>query len=87
MENFKVTLRSKELGSNKSLIKKGMIPGVIYGKNTDATQIIFEEKILRKLMNTGGFYSKIIDLEIQGKKEKVLPKQLQYHPVTDRLSC
>ena len=85
MENFKVNLRSKELGSNKSLIKKGMIPGVIYGKNTDATQIIFEEKILRKLMSTGGFYSKIIDLEIQGKKEKVLPKQLQYHPVTDRL--
>ena len=30
-------------------------------------------------------YSKIINLDIDGKKEKVLPKQLQYHPVTDKL--
>ena len=31
------------------------------------------------------FYSKIIKLEIEGKSEKVLPKELQYHPVTDKL--
>ena len=36
-------------------------------------------------MHSGGFYSKIIDLDIDGKKEKILPKQLQYHPVTDKL--
>ena len=36
-------------------------------------------------MHSGGFYSKIIDLDVDGKKEKVLPKQLQYHPVTDKL--
>tara|TARA_Y100001934_G_scaffold230285_1_gene277785 strand:- start:4 stop:570 length:567 start_codon:yes stop_codon:yes gene_type:complete len=36
-------------------------------------------------MEKGGFYSKIIDLDIDGKNEKVLPKQLQYHPVTDKL--
>ena len=85
MENIKAVVRLKELGSNKSLIKKGMIPGVIYGKNSDPTSIAFEEKILLKLMHAGGFYSKIINLDLQGKNEKVLPKQLQYHPVTDRL--
>jgi large subunit ribosomal protein L25 len=36
-------------------------------------------------MKSGSFYSKIIDLDIEGKKEKILPKQLQYHPVTDRV--
>ena len=36
-------------------------------------------------MHSGGFYSKIIDLDIEGTKEKVLPKQLQYHPVTDKV--
>ncbi len=85
MENFKAVLRSKKQGSTKSLINKGMVPGIIYGKNSDPTQIAFEEKILHKLMHAGGFYSKIIDLDIEGKKEKVLPKQLQYHPVSDRL--
>ena len=82
---YKVTQRSVESGSNKSLLKKGLIPGIIYGKDTEPTKITFEEKILRKLMDSGGFYSKILDLEINGKKEKVLPKELQYHPVTDKL--
>ena len=85
MESFKIISRSKELGSTKSLLKKGLVPGVIYGKNTDSTKIAFENKILKKLMEKGGFYSKIIDLDIDGKIEKVLPKQLQYHPVTDKL--
>ena len=85
MESFKIISRSKELGSTKSLLKKGLVPGVIYGKNTDSTKIAFENKILKKLMEKGGFYSKIIDLDMDGKIEKVLPKQLQYHPVTDKL--
>ena len=85
MEDFKVINRSKEHGSTKSLLQKGMVPGIIYGKNTDPTKIAFEDKSLQKLMRSGGFYSKIIDLDIEGKKEKVLPKTLQYHPVTDKL--
>ena len=36
-------------------------------------------------MQSGSFYTKIIELEIEGKIEKILPKQLQYHPVTDKL--
>lgn len=85
MENYKAINRSKEHGSTKSLLKKGLVPGIIYGKKTNPSKIAFEDKIMQKLMHSGGFYSKIIDLEIDGKKEKVLPKQLQYHPVTDKL--
>jgi len=85
MENIKVIPRSKESGSNKFLLKKGLVPGIIYGKNSEPTQIVFEDKILQKLMHTGSFYSKIIDLDVGGKKERVLPKQLQYHPVSDKL--
>ena len=85
MENNKVVIRSKDSGSIKSLLKKGMIPGILYGKGTEATKIAFEYKSLQKLMLAGGFYSKIINLDIEGKSEKILPKQLQYHPVTDKL--
>ena len=35
MSNYKVINRSKENGSTKSLLKNGMVPGIIYGKNTD----------------------------------------------------
>ncbi len=85
MENYKAVIRKKSEGSNKGLLKKGLVPGIIYGKGTEAKKIAFEDKILKKLMSSGSFYTKIIDLEIDGKLEKILPKDLQYHPVTDRL--
>ena len=85
MENYKATNRTKAQGSTISILKKGFVPGIIYGKNTEPTKISFEYKVLEKLMKSGSFYSKIIDLDIEGKKEKILPKQLQYHPVTDRV--
>jgi len=85
MEKYKVIERSKDTGSNHSLLNKGMVPGIVYGKDTEPTKIAFENKVLLKLMHTGAFYSTILDLDIEGKDEKVLPKQLQYHPVTDKL--
>lgn len=85
MEKYKAIERSKEIGSNKTLLNKGLVPGIIYGKGSEPLKIAFENKILDKLMNSGSFYSKIIDIDIEGKLEKILPKQLQYHPVTDKL--
>jgi len=85
MEKYKAIERSKESGSTYSLLNKGLVPGIIYGKGTEPTKIAFENKVLLKLMHTGAFYSTILDLDIEGKNEKVLPKQLQYHPVTDKL--
>ena len=85
MEKYKVIERSKDTGSTHSLLTKGMVPGIVYGKGTEPKKIAFENKVLQKLMHTGAFYSTILDLDIEGKNEKVLPKQLQYHPVTDKL--
>tara|TARA_A100001011_G_scaffold90526_1_gene95106 strand:+ start:558 stop:1226 length:669 start_codon:yes stop_codon:yes gene_type:complete len=85
MENYKAIDRNKDTGSTHSLLTKGMVPGIIYGKGSEPSKIALENKILMKLMNTGSFYSTIIDIDINGKVEKILPKQLQYHPVTDKL--
>ena len=85
MENYKAIIRSKDSDSAKSLLRKGLIPGILYGKGTESTKIAFDNKLLQKLMLAGGFYSKIIDIDIEGKSEKILPKELQYHPVTDKL--
>ena len=85
MEKYKATSRTKDNGSNKSLLKMGLVPGILYGKGTKSTMITFEDKILKKLMNSPGFYSKILNIEVDGKTEKILPKMLQYHPVTDKL--
>ena len=85
MEKYKVIQRSKDTGTTYYLLNKGMVPGIVYGKGTEPTKIAFENKVLQKLMHNGGFYSTILDIDIEGKVEKILPKQLQYHPVTDNL--
>jgi len=56
MENYKAVIRSKDSGSPKFLLKKGMIPGVVYGKDTKTLKISIENKMLNKLMNDGGLY-------------------------------
>jgi len=85
MEKYKVIERSKDTGSTYSMLSKGMVPGIVYGKGTEPIKIAFENKVLQKLMHSGSFYSTILNIDIEGKAEKVLPKQLQYHPVTDNL--
>ena len=49
MEKYKVIERSKGTGSTFSLLSKGMVPGIVYGKGTEPTKIAFENKILQKL--------------------------------------
>ena len=85
MENYKALDRNKETSSTNNLLTRGMIPGIIYGKGSEPIKNALEDKILKKLMDTGSFYSTILDIDINGKVEKILPKQLQYHPVSDRL--
>ena len=85
METHKVITRTKDIGSNKSLLNKGLVPGIVYGKGIKSEKIACNDKILNKLMQGKGFYTKIFNVEIDGKIEKVLPKALQYHSVTDKV--
>ena len=85
MENHKVITRTKDIGSNKSLLNKGLVPGIVYGKGIKPEKIACNDQVLNKLMQAKGFYTKILNVEIDGKIEKVLPKALQYHPITDKV--
>ena len=85
MEIHKLILRTKDAGSNKSLLNKGLVPGIVYGKGTVPTKVAFENQSLKQLLQSKALYTKIINIDIDGKTEKVLPKILQYHPITDKV--
>ena len=70
MSDFKAIERNKDIGSSHSLLVKGLVPGVIYGKGTEPTKIALEDKLLKYLMGTGSFYSTIINIDVEGKKKK-----------------
>ena len=47
MNSYKALDRNKEAGSTFSLLSKGMVPGIIYGKGSEPTKIALEDKLLK----------------------------------------
>jgi large subunit ribosomal protein L25 len=62
---------------------KGFIPGVVYGEKKDPISIEFDSRWLQKNYSSA-FYSHLVDLKIDGKSERVIPRDIQRHPVSDR---
>lgn len=60
---------------------EGNVPAVIYGHGENV-MVSLQERDLQKLLITPHVY--LIDLSVDGKVEKVILKEVQYHPVTDR---
>lgn len=81
----KAEMRTKAgKGSSRAIRRDGRIPAVIYGAKKDVTMITVDHVSIMKLLNTGGFLSTTYDIQVEGKKEMVLPRDVQFHPVTDR---
>ena len=71
-------------GASRALRREGRVPAVIYGNNEEPQSIHVEEKLLNKLLGTGVFFESTIVIEIDGKKVTTLPKDVAFHPVSDR---
>ena len=70
-------------GAARAERRAGRIPAVIYGGKADPVLISVEPKSLLREINSGQLFSTVYTLDI-GKGERVLPRDVQYHPVTDR---
>lgn len=71
-------------GASRALRREGRVPAVIYGDKKDAQTIHIAERELAKLLGTGHFMNSIVEVEIDGKKTTTLPKDVAFHPVSDR---
>lgn len=83
---LKADLRDKAgKGSSRALRREDKVPAVIYGDKKEPVMITLGYVDLWKELNKGGFLNTTFDLEVGGKKENVLPRDLQFHPVTDKV--
>ena len=85
--NLTVQIR-KEKGTREArkLRLQGLTPGIIYGSNKEeATMISVSEKELTKECSSASFFNSVLTLNMGDKTERVLPKAVVYHPVTDRV--
>ncbi|ASR52684.1 50S ribosomal protein L25/general stress protein Ctc [Blastomonas fulva] len=71
-------------GASRALRREGRVPAVIYGDKKEPEAIHIAERELNKLLGTGHFMNSIVEVEIDGKAVVTLPKDVAFHPVSDR---
>ncbi|HAQ36524.1 MAG: 50S ribosomal protein L25/general stress protein Ctc [Maricaulis sp.] len=70
-------------GAARAARRDGFVPGVLYGGEQGAVAIAVRANVLRKAIHTGKFLSHMVTLEHGKDKQPVIPKDVQFHPVTD----
>ena len=71
-------------GNARDARRNGVVPGVIYGGGKESIAVGMKFNEVLKAINSGQFLSNMIELKHDGKAQKVLTKDVQFHPVTDR---
>ncbi|MBA3056017.1 MAG: 50S ribosomal protein L25/general stress protein Ctc [Sphingomonadales bacterium] len=71
-------------GASRVLRREGRVPAVVYGGKEEPLSIHVEQKELVRQLGTGHFFNSIVDIEVNGAKVRTLPKDVAFHPVTDR---
>lgn len=81
---IKAELREKAgKGSSRALRREDKIPAVIYGDKKDPVLITLSRIDLVKELNKGGFMNTSYEVQVGKDKETVLPRDVQFHPVSD----
>ena len=84
MNNIKAIKRDKSsTGSNNKLRREGYIPAILYGGKNQNQKISVEKNSIKNILNSDSFLSKVLDMSIDGKNEKVLPREVAFNVVSE----
>ena len=70
-------------GQINKLRSDGFIPAILYGGEKNNINISLKKIHLKDIINTETFMSKVYDLDIDGSKEKALPRDVSFDPMSD----
>lgn len=70
-------------GGARATRNSGLIPGVLYGGPRGAIPIELNAKDVLAAIRSGKFLSHMIEIDHKGERQPVIPRDVQYHPVTD----
>ena len=74
---------TKTKGELSSLRHNGNVPAIIYGGEAQNEKVAISKKLLKSLIEKENFLSNIIALNVEGKTQNVLPKEIKYDIITD----
>ena len=71
-------------GAARAARRAGRVPGVIYGEKAPPTLVDIDPKFLMGELKKPGFFTRVFDVDVKGKVQRALARDVQFHPVTDR---
>ena len=84
MNSIEANIREgKSKGDVRSLRLKGNVPAIIYGGSEKNEKISVSKKVLKILLDQEGFLSSIITVNVGGKNQNVLPREVAYNVLSD----
>ena len=70
-------------GGARAERRDGRIPGIVYGDKQEPQTISVDYRTINRQLHTGHFQSTIFELDVEGKKTRVIPRAVQLDPVRD----
>jgi len=82
--NLEVDVRARTgKGGAREARRQGFVPGVLYGGKLGPVAINLKRNEVDKALNSGSFLSHMVTITHKGKPQKVIPQDVQFHPVSD----
>ena len=70
-------------GQLNAIRNSGNVPAIIYGGDNENQKVFISKKKLKFLIEKENFLSSIITLDVDGKPQNVLPREVKYHIISD----
>lgn len=84
VKELKATARPQSgKGAARAERRAGRVPGVIYGNNQPPLTISVDDRELRQRILAGRFLTTLFDIDLEGKKHRVIPRDFHLDPVKD----
>lgn len=85
-KTFKVEVREKTgTGPAREVRRANMVPGILYGNKQDSQMFSMSSKDILMAFTSKKFFSTVFTLDFGKTKAEGLVKEVQKHPVTDRV--
>jgi large subunit ribosomal protein L25 len=70
-------------GPARAIRRAGRVPAIVYGDDKEPMAISLEPRELARILARPGFFNHIVEISVDGATHRTLPREVQYHPVTD----
>ena len=71
-------------GAARATRRGGRVPGVLYGNKKPAVLLTVDPSALDREVHKPGFFARLLNVEVDGAKERALPRDVQFHPISDK---